>query len=377
MEKITTRAEVATNIENQIKENKKVVGSGIWAIGRLLKEFQANDFYIDLGYSSFTEWLSSPDIDFAPRTAFMFMDLHATYIDKFEYTEAELADIDYSKLHRILPIIRDEKKEVVDEWVNKARALRRVDLTRELRSLQLSNKLIDATKDGVTVKGVEGVSAILLNSEPLSALEGLDDESVDVVITQPPAPDEKAIQAMMKEMSPEVQISMQALVSSYHIKWLTQVNRLLKPNGSLFIIGNYQTIFPIANAMQTVGFNIIRDIIWTHSNKKPTAITTLIESHNTIVWAHKGTGYTNNIPDFMKDVWDFDFKLDTDHPREMPKQLIQELITIGTDEDDVILDPFAGAGVVPATAKRLKRKYVAIEQDTYWFGIMTTRLNDV
>lgn len=375
MNKLTSPAQRASEIEDKIKENKIKVSFGIWEIGALLKEFQLNDYHIDLGFNSFTEWLSSPDIDFAPRTAFMFMDLHQTYIEDYEFTPDSLSDIDYSKLHKILPIIRGKDTDVVDEWVNKAKVLRRADLAREVREYQLSQKQLPASTTP-EIKGVE-TSEVLLNSEPISTMEGLDAEMFDCVISYPPAPAEREIQTMMKEMSPDVQLSMQTLISSYHIKWLSQVHRLLKPNGSVFLVGNYKTIFPIAQALQTTGFHIIRDIVWTHSNKKPTAITTLIESHDTILWAQKGTQYTNNIADYTSDVWNLDLKPKTDHPRDLPERLISDIISIGTDEDAIILDPFAGAGTVPVMVKKLRRKYMAIEPDMYWFTVMTQRITEV
>jgi len=48
-----------------------------------------------------------------------------------------------------------------------------------------------------------------------------------------------------------------------------------------------------------------------------------------------------------------------------PERLLQRIIHIGTNEGDVVLDFFAGSGTTAATAHKMKRKWLAIEQMDY------------
>ena len=62
-------------------------------------------------------------------------------------------------------------------------------------------------------------------------------------------------------------------------------------------------------------------------------------------------------PNIFKDLVDTS-KL---HPFRKPPSLIERIILNHTNEGDVILDPFSGSGVVAITAKRLNRRFIAIE----------------
>lgn len=65
------------------------------------------------------------------------------------------------------------------------------------------------------------------------------------------------------------------------------------------------------------------------------------------------------------------------HPNEKPHSLIESLINHCTYEGALILDPFAGSGVVPLTAKKMKRKYIAIEREKKYYDVIERRLQDV
>jgi DNA modification methylase len=56
-----------------------------------------------------------------------------------------------------------------------------------------------------------------------------------------------------------------------------------------------------------------------------------------------------------------------DHPAMFPSELPRRLIEQLTYEDDVILDPFSGAGTTCCVAKEMGRKYIGIEMsEKYW-----------
>jgi DNA modification methylase len=63
------------------------------------------------------------------------------------------------------------------------------------------------------------------------------------------------------------------------------------------------------------------------------------------------------------------------HPFRKPPSLIERLILNHTNEGDVILDPFAGSGVVPIVAKRLGRSFIGIENDPDYFELANQELS--
>lgn len=64
-----------------------------------------------------------------------------------------------------------------------------------------------------------------------------------------------------------------------------------------------------------------------------------------------------------------------EHPCQLPIPLLERLILMSTDENDVVLDPFAGTGTSLVAAKRLGRRYIGIELDENYVQIAQKNLN--
>ncbi|MEQ1642564.1 MAG: DNA methyltransferase [Pyrinomonadaceae bacterium] len=64
----------------------------------------------------------------------------------------------------------------------------------------------------------------------------------------------------------------------------------------------------------------------------------------------------------------------TDHPTQKPEKLLAKIILASTKKDDIILDPFAGSGTTAVVAKKLGRKFVAVEADENYCLVAAKRL---
>jgi len=64
----------------------------------------------------------------------------------------------------------------------------------------------------------------------------------------------------------------------------------------------------------------------------------------------------------------------TDHPTQKPEKLLAKIILASTNENDLILDPFAGSGTTAVVAKKLGRRFVAIESDENYCLLALKRL---
>src|SRR3546814_20927532 len=51
--------------------------------------------------------------------------------------------------------------------------------------------------------------------------------------------------------------------------WLKEAKRILKPNGSIWVIGSYHTIFRVGTSLQDNDYWIINDIEWRTPNTLP------------------------------------------------------------------------------------------------------------
>jgi DNA modification methylase len=61
-------------------------------------------------------------------------------------------------------------------------------------------------------------------------------------------------------------------------------------------------------------------------------------------------------------------------PDREPESLLTELIESFTDENDLILDPFAGSGTAGVAAKRLGRRAILIEREEKYCEVAAKRL---
>ena len=165
--------------------------------------------------------------------------------------------------------------------------------------------------------------------------------------------------------------------------WLTECHRLLRKDGTLWVIGAYHNIFRIGTILQDLGFWILNDVIWRKSNPMPNFRgRRFTNAHETLIWAASGrdSRYRFNYQ-AMKSLND-DIQMRSDwfiplctgperlqnehglklHPTQKPEALLHRVLLASTNHDDIVLDPFAGTGTTAVVAKRLRRHYIGIER---------------
>ena len=67
----------------------------------------------------------------------------------------------------------------------------------------------------------------------------------------------------------------------------------------------------------------------------------------------------------------------TGHPAQYPERLIERIVLAGTNEGDVVLDPFMGSGTSAVVAKKLGRNYLGYEIVPEYIEMANTRLNNI
>lgn len=65
----------------------------------------------------------------------------------------------------------------------------------------------------------------------------------------------------------------------------------------------------------------------------------------------------------------------TDHPTQKPEKLLAKILLASTREGDAVLDPFAGSGTTAVAAKKLGRRFTAIESDEHYCLLAAKRLH--
>ena len=177
--------------------------------------------------------------------------------------------------------------------------------------------------------------------------------------------------------------------------WLVEARRVLKDDGTLWVIGSYHNIFRVGAALQDAGFWILNDIVWRKANPMPNFKgTRFTNAHETLIWCSKRekARYTFNYRAMkglnddvqMRSDWTLpicaggerlkDERGHKTHPTQKPEALLYRVLLSATRPGDIVLDPFFGTGTTGAVARRLRRRWIGIERETAYVDAARARI---
>jgi modification methylase len=246
----------------------------------------------------------------------------------------------------------------------------------------------------------------ILKGDCVAALDRLPEKSVDIVFADPPynlqlegelhRPDQSKVDAVDDHWD---QFESFAAYDAFTRAWLLATRRVMKENGTIWVIGSYHNIFRVGAILQDLGFWILNDVIWRKTNPMPNFRGRRFQNaHETMIWATrdpKAKGYTFNYDALkasnddvqMRSDWLFPIctgaeRLKTEsgdklHPTQKPEALLARVMLASTRPGDVVLDPFFGSGTTGAVAKRLGRHFVGIEREQAYIDAARARIGAV
>ena len=246
----------------------------------------------------------------------------------------------------------------------------------------------------------------IIKGDCVAAMEKLPENSVDVIFADPPynlqlegnllRPDQSKVDAVDDDWD---KFSDFASYDAFTRAWLMAARRVLKPNGTIWVIGSYHNIFRVGTILQDLGYWMLNDIVWRKSNPMPNFRgRRFTNAHETMIWASRDQNakkYTFNY-DAMKMAND-EIQMRSDwlfpicnggerlkgedgkkiHPTQKPESLLHRVLMSSTKPGDVVLDPFFGTGTTGAVAKRLGRNYVGIERQQDYIDAATARIDAI
>lgn len=172
--------------------------------------------------------------------------------------------------------------------------------------------------------------------------------------------------------------------------WLSRCQRLLKPNGTIWVSGTHHVIHSVGYAMQQLGMKILNDITWEKPNPPPNlSCRYFTHSTETLIWAAKNDmsrHYFNydlmrslNEGKQMKTVWvipapNGEEKRFGKHPTQKPVMLLERIILASTNENDLVFDPFSGSSTTGVACIKLRRKFIGCELENNFIALSVKRL---
>ncbi|NLO90117.1 MAG: site-specific DNA-methyltransferase [Clostridia bacterium] len=245
---------------------------------------------------------------------------------------------------------------------------------------------------------------VVINGDALVELKKIPDDSVDLIFADPPY--WMRVEGVLHRVEGtefdgcvdewDNQFTTLEDYENFTEKWLSECKRVLKKDGSIWVIGGMQCIYTIGAIMQRIGFWLINDVIWYKKNPTPNFRgVRLNNSHETLIWATKSQKskftfnyktakelnkdtvseeeYRNGVRKQLGSVWRIgicqgnerlkDDKGEKLHSTQKPEELLYRIIAISSKVGDLVLDPFAGTMTTGVVAKRMGRNYIMIEKD--------------
>lgn len=241
------------------------------------------------------------------------------------------------------------------------------------------------------------------HGDSLALMDQLPDQSVDVIFADPPynlqlngtlyRPNHSKVDAVDARWD---KFHSLADYDEFTRAWMQAARRVLKPNGTFWVMGSYHNIFRVGKILQDLNFWVLNDIVWIKSNPMPNFRgRRFTNAHETLIWSAKNQNsqYTFNYAAMkalnedlqMRSDWKLPLCTGKErikdqkglklHPTQKPESLLYRVILASTNIGDVILDPFAGTGTTLAVAKKLGRHFIGIERDPSYYQAALQRLS--
>jgi modification methylase len=248
---------------------------------------------------------------------------------------------------------------------------------------------------------------VVLVGDCIDLMNGLPSGSVDMVFADPPynlqlgggelyRPDNSKVDAVDDDWD---KFDDFARYDAFTRAWLKAARHVLKPEGTLWVIGSYHNIFRIGTALQDEGYWLLNDVVWRKTNPMPNFKgKRFTNAHETLIWAARdrhAKRYTFNYEAMkelneglqMRSDWLLPLCTGAErlkgadgkklHPTQKPESLLFRCLMAASNPGDTILDPFFGTGTTGAVAKRLRRHFIGLERDEAYAAAARKRIAEI
>ena len=236
----------------------------------------------------------------------------------------------------------------------------------------------------------------IIQGDCIAELKKLPDNSVDLVLTDPPynisklndnrdrsklnSPIHRRSNPIVMDFGEWDNMERKEFLE-FTKEWLKECCRVLKDGGTLISFFNKEDISYLG--WTTKEFGLRTRVIFTWAKTNPVPSFRKVNYLSATEFIHIGSKGEKS--------WTFNFKLqkemknymeipnssawkETKHPTEKPVKLIKYLLEIHSNKGDIVLDCFAGSGTTGIACLELDRKFILIEKEKEYIDIILNRL---
>lgn len=237
------------------------------------------------------------------------------------------------------------------------------------------------------------------NMDCIEGMKIIPSKTVDLVITDPPfGIDFKAKRDNYNRKSSRVLDGYNEINGKDYLKftydWMTQVKRVLKDSGSMYVFSGWNYLKDILIALDELNFITVNHLIWKYQFGVVTS-RKYVTSHYHCLYvclddkkrkffpyarfdkdAKNKKGSSLHYQD-KEDVWVINREYwngDIKTPTKLPAEIIKKILAYSSEKGDVVLDPFLGSGQVAVISKMEERRYIGFEIVKEYYDFISERL---
>lgn len=218
-------------------------------------------------------------------------------------------------------------------------------------------------------------------------IKKIPDLSVDLILTDPPyniAQHSTGNIALSGRSAMNNDIADWDRVAFYPEEWVEDFLRILKPTGNLFIFTTYNQLGRWYDALDH-RFDTSQFMIWHKTNPAPKVFKAGFLNSCEMIFCCWNKKHTWNFIS-QKEMHNF-FESPIcmaperlrfpKHPAQKPVALLKKIITIASNENDIVFDPFMGVGSTGVAALQLKRRFIGFEISPVYYQASSIRLEEI
>ncbi|NVK20248.1 MAG: site-specific DNA-methyltransferase [Methylocystaceae bacterium] len=245
----------------------------------------------------------------------------------------------------------------------------------------------------------------ILQGDCIEMMNALPEKSVDLIFADPPynlqlggdlhRPNNTKVDACDDHWD---QFDSFKAYDEFSKAWLKAARRVLKDDGTIWVIGSYHNIFRVGVTLQDLGYWMLNDVIWRKTNPMPNFRgRRFTNAHETMIWCSKSEKSKYNFNYEAMKAFNDDVQMRSDwllpicnggerlkneegekaHPTQKPESLLYRVIMASSKPGDVVLDPFFGTGTTGAVAKKLGRNFIGLERETDYIKVAEKRIKAI
>jgi site-specific DNA-methyltransferase (adenine-specific) len=218
------------------------------------------------------------------------------------------------------------------------------------------------------------------------AAEHLADNSVDLIITDPPYGINGDLLHRHYNRNENFVVDGYVEIprseyADFSVRWIQEAERVLRPGGSIYIISGYTNLIDLLNALKKTNLREINHIIWKYNFGVFTRRKYVSSHYHILFYEKPGGKRTFNLESRYglhektikgrslnnsdrEDVWIMNREYKPGkmkNKNELPTTLLIKMIQYSSNEGEVVADFFCGGFSTAAVALGLNRKFVGFE----------------